>query len=479
MKASQILLGCTLATACNSVSVVEQDAGTQTGVRRGDAATRDCDAAMAELMTGAAPGSPADMRTNDAGAPMTDGRAKSRRGFDVVSNPTSPWKPASECGLPVRNDCVTVNCPESSAGPMVATLIAEVGNRITAFEQPPGEAEDFYVADQQGQIFLVRDGAALEEPFLDLADELPNDVQFEQGLLGMEFDPRHEDNGVLWVSYTGRGGESVIASVKRDTDNPDVADKSTLTTLFAQPQPRTIHNAGDMHFGRDGCLYVSIGDGGTMFRASATNTMLGKILRVDPWNFEVPPPGNLTGAKDEDVVPYIWSLGLRNPWRFSFDRVTADLYIGDVGDADFEEVTVEAAGVGHLNHGWKFKEGPLCRQMTEDPECEGDYRDPIAYFPHDIAGVKHKVVVGGFVYRGSRIPSLYGRYLYGDYETRRIWSFVYHGDDDRGQPVACSEQELTDQLVVGRKLTSFGEDNAGELYILAFGGKIYRIDPVE
>jgi glucose/arabinose dehydrogenase len=215
-------------------------------------------------------------------------------------------------------------------------------------------------------------------------------------------------------------------------------------------------------FGPDDCLYVGLGDGGdaqtggqpdVFGHGQDITTQLGSMLRIDPDRPNESAPGNLEGA-----AQHVWSYGLRNPWRFSFDRETGDLYIGDVGQVTYEEVNVQPAGSTPANYGWITCEGSDC--SSGEPGSDGR-RGAAHFYGH---GQNNNCVVGGYVYRGSAIPSLVGRYVFGDYGSGRIQSFVYSGEDN-GQPTTCDLHELTDIQVPG-ELVSFGEDNSGELYVV-------------
>jgi glucose/arabinose dehydrogenase len=238
-------------------------------------------------------------------------------------------------------------------------------------------------------------------------------------------------------------------------------------------------------FGPDGCLYVGAGDGGGGGDTHASaqcpygngqclDTELGKILRIDVDHPGTGAPGDLAGAG----LPYLWDYGLRNPWRFSFDRATGDLYIGDVGQEAWEELDIELAGTGHRNYGWRITEGKHCSSTATDGSgactdhgvdyAYANFDPPVHDYPH-AAG--NNCIIGGYVYRGINIPSLNGYYLYADFGSGRVWALAWNGEDTCAAPI-----DLSGQLIVSAP-TSFGEDSDGELYITTANGEVFRIDP--
>jgi glucose/arabinose dehydrogenase len=337
---------------------------------------------------------------------------------------------------------------------------------------PPGDDDALIVLEKTGLAKVVRGGAVEQAPFLDLTRTVT--TSSEQGLLGLAFHPDYARNGRLWVSYTtgggGPAGRSVIAEYKRD----DATSRPTFVKeLLSIDQPYANHNGGMIAFGPDGFLYIGMGDGGDggdpQNFAQNPSSQLGSMLRVDVDRYPTPPAGNLT---TNNADPQTWDYGLRNPWRFSFDRKTGDLYIADVGQNELEEINVEPANTGKRNYGWKCREGDRPFSMNT-PGCSTATLTPpvLTYGRGD-----GQSVTGGYVYRGKAIPCLRGRYLYGDFGSRRIWSFVWDGAAGVRENV-----ELTSDLNPGSQLSlqvvSFGEDNAGELYVVAFGGAVYRIEP--
>ena len=321
-----------------------------------------------------------------------------------------------------------------------------------------------FVVEQPGRI-RVHDGAKLlEAPFLDITERVL--AGGEQGLLGLDFHPSYAANGVFYVNYTRRpDGDTVVSRFTVTTDS-NVADPDSEIVLLTIPQPFANHNGGDIHFGPDGDLYIGMGDGGAggdpLNQAQDLGSLLGKMLRiaVDPTGTYTIPPGNpfVAGPGTDEI----WAYGLRNPWRWSFDRTTGDLLIGDVGQGNVEEVDFQLrSSSGGENYGWPCREGNANYDPAR-PGCGGPYVAPILFYGH---GQGDCAVVGGYRYRGS-IASLQGIYLYGDYCTGKIWLATRDGAGH------WSSLLWQDTALV---LSSFGEDEAGEIYVTDLGGAVYRI----
>jgi glucose/arabinose dehydrogenase len=331
---------------------------------------------------------------------------------------------------------------------------------------------------QRGQIVVVEGGRLLSTAFLDV-DSLTSCCG-ERGLLGLAFHPRYAENGFFFVDYTDTAGDTVIARYRVSGSNPNAADPGSGVTLLTIDQPFANHNGGQLAFGPDGYLYIGMGDGGSandpMCNGQSDDALLGKILRIDvdanadASPFYGIPPGNPFaapgGARDE-----IWAKGLRNPWRFSFDRETGDLYIGDVGQGAREEIDFQPAGShGGENYGWKVMEGTLCGgggtsgcpPGTATCNAPGLTR-PVIEYPHSGGDCS---VTGGYVYRGRSFPQLVGTYLYGDYCTGKIWGASRN-----------SSGSWTTRLFFPRapNLTTFGEDAAGEVYVGTESGVLARV----
>ena len=333
---------------------------------------------------------------------------------------------------------------------------------------PAGDAARLFVVEKTGRIRVVKNGALLPQPFLDLSGRVSRGT--EQGLLGLAFHPQYAANGRFVVNYTNSAGDTRV-SVFRVTANPDVADPSSEQVIFAVDQPFANHNGGMVVFGPDGKLYLGLGDGGSGGDPNGNGqnkgVLLGKILRMD-----LSGAGQLSVPADNPFVgqagarPEIWSYGLRNPWRFSFDRSTGDLYIGDVGQNAREEVdlSLAAAGGGRgLNYGWNIVEGIACYDPPTGCNRTG-LTPPVLDYDHG-SGCS---VIGGYVYRGQAIPALRGRYFYADYCGGWVRSFLAEG-------TTATEQRDWPSLRPGGLVTSFGEDAAGELYVMISSGKVFRI----
>ncbi|MBI4172539.1 MAG: PQQ-dependent sugar dehydrogenase [Actinobacteria bacterium] len=308
-----------------------------------------------------------------------------------------------------------------------------------------GEPRRLYVVEQAGVIRVVVNGRLRAAPFLDIRSLVRSGG--EQGLLSVAFHPDYARTRRFYVNYTDLRGDTRVVEYRSDGTR---AQATTRRELLRVAQPYANHNGGGIAFGPDGRLYVGMGDGGSggdpEDRAQDLRSQLGKLLRLDV---------DRAGAKPELVA-----LGLRNPWRFSFDRATGDLWIADVGQGDWEEIDVLRAGWSGLpNFGWDVWEG---RARFEDkPLGPGRLAQPVAVYSHG-AGCS---VTGGFVYRGKAVPALAGRYLYGDYCSGTIWSLAAKG----GKAVPRREPFSVADLV------SFGEDAAGELYAVSHGGTVYRV----
>jgi glucose/arabinose dehydrogenase len=325
-----------------------------------------------------------------------------------------------------------------------------------------------FVTEQAGRIWVIRDGARLAQPFLDI-EELVGSEGNEQGLLSVAFHPLFAENGRFFVNYTDRNGDTVVAAYTRSAESPDLADPASAAVLLTVPQPAPNHNGGLMKFGPDQYLYIGLGDGGRAGdpwgNAQNLDTLLGKLLRIDVDGgapYAVPADNPFVGQ--DGARPEIWAYGLRNPWRFSFDRASGDLYIGDVGQNEFEEVHFQPyASPGGENYGWDIMEGTACYDAES---CEqAGLEQPVAVYSHsgDEGGCS---ITGGYVYRGAAFPRLAGVYLYADYCSGNLWGMA-------GGPGAWQSALLA---TLDIRATSFGEDDAGELFVAdREGGGIYRV----
>ena len=334
---------------------------------------------------------------------------------------------------------------------------------------PPGDLNRLFIVEQTGAIRLIKAGVLLPTPFLDLSGRIS--AGGEQGLLGLAFYPDYATSGRFVVHYTDPAGDTHL-SIFQVSSDPDVADAASEQVILTADQPYPNHNGGQILFGPDGFLYLGLGDGGSANdpegRAQDLGDLLGSILRVDVQSgtsYTVPADNPFVGQAG--ISPEVWSYGLRNPWRFSFDRATDDLYIGDVGQNAYEEVDIApgASGSGKgANFGWNIMEGRHC---LSDPQCDqAGLTLPDFEYGHD----QGCSIAGGYVYRGPAIPALQGLYFYGDFCQGWVRSLRY---------AAGAAIEVTDwpSLRPGGSVLSFGEDAAGELYVLSSSGSVFKFVP--
>ena len=320
--------------------------------------------------------------------------------------------------------------------------------------QPDGSGR-LFVIEKVGRIRIIENDQLIETPFLDISGQVGSNGN-EQGLLGLAFHPQYAQNGRFFVNYTDNNGDTVLARFQVSSD-PNIADPNSEVKILGVDQPFANHNGGVLAFGLDGYLYAGLGDGGSQGdpfgNAQNTTALLGKILRLDVDSAEpyAVPADNPFGNE-------VWAYGLRNPWRFSFDKLTHDLYIGDVGQNTWEEIDFLPAGSpGGTNFGWNFREG------AHDYKGGGPAGlvEPVAEYSHTEGGCS---VTGGYVYRGS-LPEWNGIYLYADYCTGLIWGLI-HSEN------GWQKQQLFDLDVT---ITSFGQDASGELYLLSDNGGVFRL----
>ena len=327
-----------------------------------------------------------------------------------------------------------------------------------------------FVVEKRGTIKIVdTTGQKWTEPFLDITD-LVRSSESERGLLGMCFHPAYSSNGYFYLNYTRKGdGSTVIARYNVDSLDQEKADPSSAKVLLVVSQPYSNHNAGDLEFGPDGYLYIGLGDGGSgndpENRSQNRLELLGKMLRIDvdegdPYGIPMDNPY----VDDSLTLNEIWAIGLRNPWRYSFDRVTGDFYIADVGQSNREEVNVEAfMSAGGANYGWRCYEGNHAH-ITMNCEEEDAFTFPAFAYAHEGFNCSGSIT-GGYVYRGSQNPDLYGQYIFTDYCTGKFRSW--------------SPNDSTARIILSgstRSYTTFGEDASGEIYVASGNGNIYRIN---
>lgn len=307
-----------------------------------------------------------------------------------------------------------------------------------------------FIIEKYGVIRLFKDGLLLQEPFLNIDDRV-NDRGNEMGLLGFAFHPNFEQNGYFYVNYTGEGGHTFIS---RFQASGDTADSNSETILLTVNQPYPNHNGGAVTFGPDGYLYLGLGDGGAggdpLKNGQNTESLLGKILRID-----VDQGDPYAIPADNPFGNEVWAYGLRNPWRISFDRVNGDLWIGDVGQNVWEEIDYLPAGSpGGANFGWSIMEA----SYGYDGEAQPGLLLPAAEYSHDFGCS----VTGGYVYRGA-MPEWNGVYLYGDYCSGIIWGLINVSGQWQSQSL----------FEAGTTITSFGQDESGEVYLLSDTGNVF------
>jgi uncharacterized repeat protein (TIGR03806 family) len=383
--------------------------------------------------------------------------------------------PEAPFGLTTRVPVTTLTFPLSAPRPGAARVV-DAFPSLPSFQSPvfvthaPSGEDRLFVLERRGRVRGLRNvpSASAWSTFLDLASVV-TDAGGEEGLLGLAFHPSYGTNGSFYVSYVEEGTGRTIVSRFQTSSNPDVADPGSETRLLVLSPPYTTHNGGMLAFGPDGYLYVSVGDGGDAGdpgnRAQNPSSLFGKILRidvdrVDPGLAYAIPAGNPFAASTGGERREIYALGFRNPWRFSFDRVGGTLWCGDVGQESREEISIVRLGD---NHGWRAMEGN--RVNDGGLLDEGPFVPPLLDYAHADTGT---CVIGGYVYRGSAVPALYGAYLYGDYEATTVWALTSDGEI----PTSNVALDRVDQL------SSFGEDRSGEVLLCSLGsGRLYRLEP--
>lgn len=337
------------------------------------------------------------------------------------------------------------------------------------------DSDRLFVVEQSGKIWIIQNGEKLDQPFIDLSNLVSQDVlsgYSERGLLGLAFHPEFEVNGTFFVNYTAASdGSTYLVRYLVSEDDPNVADPTSARILFTQSQPFPNHNGGHLEFDADGLLYMSLGDGGAandpLGAGQDLTNILGTIIRVDVDSEESPYgiPADNPFVDRTEVVPEIWAWGLRNVWRFSFDRLTDDMYLGDVGQGLWEEINFESADFeGGANYGWNAFEASNPFASAQPPV---DMVYPVAEYNHANGNCS---VTGGYVYRGESVPALQGIYLYGDFCSGQVWYLFMDENDGWVSEIFLS---------TGLQISSFGEDDNGELYLVDYSGNIYRFESAE
>ncbi len=408
--------------------------------------------------------------------PQTAGTATA-----FLPGPASPTASAGQTGLPAATLPPTVPTSQPTAAVQAPTPAGTAGipdpsgldwaQIASGLDSPVGiaSARDnsgrLFVLEKPGRIRILnlKGDQLLPDPFLDISDRVGSRGS-EQGLLGLAFDPNYSKNGYFYVNYTDNNGNTSISRFRVSADS-NRADPSTEKALLHIQQPFPNHNGGGLAFGPDGYLYLGLGDGGSQGdphrNGQSVQVLLGKLLRIDvskgdPYTIPADNPFAKGGGKAE-----IWAYGLRNPWRFTFDRKTGDLYIADVGQDVWEEIDYLPAGSpGGTNFGWSLREGKHPYQDTVPPGVK--LTDPVAEYSHSEGGC---AIIGGPLYRGAALPDWQGVYFYGDYCSGKIWG------------LKKTATGWVNQLIfqTSFSISSFGEDGSGEIYLADQHGGIYRL----
>lgn len=456
-----LLLVCTL-SACRAGGVEPitlNNQSTNTGSQKTSPQTTNADAAQPEQNT-------QSQATNESThSAVLDETNKTDTSTAQESTPTLSQPQFDPATVSLSLELVT----SGLSNPVYVTHAGDGSGRLFVVEQP-------------GTIRIIAGGQLLPEPFLNITN-IVNDSANEQGLLGLAFAPDYASSGIFFVNYTNSEGDTTVARWLRSTIDPNFVDPNSQTIVMTIPQPAGNHNGGMITFGPDGYLYIGTGDGGAandrFGNGQNPNTLLGKMLRIDvtsdsnvPYTIPADNPWvNVNWQKEDgtsiDVRDEIWAVGLRNPWRYSFDRVTNDLWLGDVGQNKFEEIhftpssALAAGNVQPINYGWPIMEGTHCFSPSQNCDM-ADLVQPVAEYDHS----GHCSVTGGYVYRGQRFAALDGIYLYGDYCSGDIWA-VWPQDDGTWGNAEVMRSDT--------RLSSFGEDEAGELYVADRTGDIYLV----
>ena len=323
-----------------------------------------------------------------------------------------------------------------------------------------------FIVEKHGRIRILKGGQVLPNPFLDISAEVGSRYT-EQGLLGLAFHPHYSQSGLFYVNYTDENGNTVIARFHVSADNPDLADPASQVDVLRIDQPYNNHNGGGLAFGPDGYLYIGLGDGGSegdpLLNGQNLRTLLGKLLRIDvdhatPYAIPAGNPFAIIGGLAE-----IWAYGLRNPWRFSFDRLTGDLYIADVGQDAWEEIDFVPSGApGGMNLGWSYYEG--MHPYKGQPSANASFTVPVTEYSHSDGCA----VTGGYVYRGAALPEWQGVYFYGDYCSGNIWGLIHSNGQDQPAKIL---------FTTSARITTFGVDEGGEIYLADYGmGELLRLE---
>ncbi len=377
-----------------------------------------------------------------------------------------PSLPACGSGGGEAPDAFVPSCEPLDGEPALSLVQIATGFDMPVYvTAPPTDTERLFVLEKTGTVRVIENGTLLPDPFLSVAVPGLDGLDDERGLLGLAFHPDYATNRKLYVFYIDESNNEIVEQYLAVEGDPNHADPESAEQVFYLEDFAGNHNGGTLQFGPDGYLYIGIGDGGNANdeREYGQNTSVafGKILRIDVDSLPYTVPGDNPGLPLDEI----WSYGWRNPWRFSFDRMTGDLYVGDVGQGAWEEIDVEAAAAsGGGNYGWNDMEGTHC--FDPDPGCDQSNRiTPVIEWDHN----EGCTAVGGYVYRGCSMPGHHGKYFYADYCGGWVRSFEWDGAGGVTNPQEWPE-------LGGADIVSFGEDAAGELYIVRQDtGQVMRI----
>jgi glucose/arabinose dehydrogenase len=396
-----------------------------------------------------------------AGPPPSAGVSQSRAAVSESASTTGPGAERTASSSPAA-----ANPDRLRLERVAGDLVDPIG--ITAANDGSGR---LFINEQQGRIRIIGPGGDLRaDPFVDLSNRIT--AGGERGLLGLAFHPDFASNRRLFVHYSRAGDGATVVSELRAATDLATADASSERVLLTVAQPFANHNGGQLAFGPDGYLYIGLGDGGSagdpLGNAQNPDVLLGKILRIDvdgspegPGAYALPPdnPFGQEGSRPGAGLPEIWAMGLRNPWRFSFDPASGDLFIGDVGQGAWEEIDRQPAdSAGGQNYGWNAMEGRHCYQSGCDPDR---YVGPVAEYGHDLGCS----VTGGYVYRGAAQPAMQGVYVFADYCSGLVFTL----------PADLRTTTPKQVLDSGLGVSAFGTDEDGELYLADIGGGIYHV----
>jgi glucose/arabinose dehydrogenase len=385
-------------------------------------------------------------------------------GSPVPKHTQTPAQTLTPVPTPVPNTLT----PAPTTGPIRIALVPLVSGitKPTNLVSANDKSDRLFITAKPGQIQIIANDQVLPQPFLDIRPLVTESGSNERGLLGLAFSPNYTTDGFFYLDYTRQpDGALIIARYRVSKDDPNVADPNSGLTLLKIDKLQANHNGGQLAFGPDGYLYIGMGDGGgqndphgTIGNGQDLKTLLGKILRIDVLKTD-----RYTIPLSNPFGDEIWAYGLRNPWRFSFDRLTGDLYIADVGEATYEEIEFQPANDrGGENYGWRIMEGVDCH-ITEQVCDPTQFVSPIMEYTHD----EGCAITGGYVYRGQKYPQLHGDYFFSDYCSGNIWTLSRS---------ASGDWQMIKRLDTAFAIDSFGEDQNGELYVLDFdNGTVYRL----